>query len=293
MVTARVSGTAETVPARVALLIEPGSLFSFRNACAFAGRCWGGQSFLMLEYSDPASILATAIKFGIELLLPIDDLDVDDSLRASEFHWPSYRISDDNDPHLMPSASVLPWLLHLNATHVLPRLPTMVSWADDHPLAAWASFLYGQSYHVDEGPMSVWNQLAAMVPSVDIGKSARLPGGQGDVGFLEIGTAGLSVRSDFGESGVFVMDHASVKDLVDCWNLRALGAEVIPWSSEHTDLTSDLLARLEPTLRWARMGDGTDTRVLSVWFQRPFSTRKSGRSFRMNYANSPNDLART
>jgi hypothetical protein len=223
---ATVSGNVMLRPVRMGLLTARPSLEDVQVAVKAATSSWGGMYFPIIDVSEPVDHDRRLERWSVDALWPVttDGKAVALANRPG-FRWRGRSPYGPFDP---PRESlvmrVLPaeWILGQPGIRtVLPRWP-------DHELAAFFSVWFG-TFGTDGDGSSRRDLFAAHAQQVDIDPDGSLDRLAGGLTPITVTSADIAYQGEPQESGIVLVDPLEPADLLRYWNLRASGAEVLPW----------------------------------------------------------------
>jgi hypothetical protein len=237
---ATVSGNVMLRPVRVGLLTARPSLEDIQVAVEAATSSWGGMYFPIVDICEPVDHDRRLERWSVDALWPVT---TDENAAALAdrpgFRWRGRSPYGPFDP---PRESlvmrVLPaeWILGQPGIRaVLPRWP-------DHELAAFLSVWFGSFGSRGDSP-SRRDLFAAHAQLVDIDPDGSLEPLPDGLTPITVTSVDIAYQGDPRGSGIVLVDPFEPADLLRYWNLRASGAEVLPWPLGREQLIEPLARR--------------------------------------------------
>jgi hypothetical protein len=176
--------------------------------------------------------------------------------RSPGFSWRAFGdspFSSDHSDRLIDLSTVLNALRRQGAGRDEAR--TVIHWEPEDPRADLFTVLFGALPEGSEHSSNVKRSIETVLSVRELLTDSEVPP---DLNWLDsalaLGMWNVDLFSEFARTGVVVVDPDSVSDLVDFWNLRALGNLVVPWPLPD-DPTFAEFVRLQletlPRRRWA------------------------------------------
>jgi hypothetical protein len=228
----QVTGRVMVRPVRLGMVFEP-SLETLRAAVEQTTLIWGGLYDPVLDPQIPERLMWEAARLGVDVLWPLDQsAAANEAAKLDGYQWrghaewsPLAPATDFSGARLLGPERLIEGTVHEGWT--FPH------WATDDPLADMFSVMFGWHGSSSQA-INLERQFAARSTDVHISPEGSLPVDMASwlTPILATGSAieysGLSPGTGF-----IIVDPASAVDLMALWNLRAYGAKVFPWPTNH------------------------------------------------------------
>jgi hypothetical protein len=237
---ATVSGNVMLRPVRMGLLVARPSLEDIQLAVEAATSSWGGMYFPIVDVSEPVDLDRHLERWSVDALWPVttDEKAVALADRPG-FRWRGRSPDGPFDP---PRESLVMRVLPAEWVLGQPEVKTVLPQWPDHELDALFSIWFGSFGTHGDGSRRR-DLFATYAQRVDIepdGSLDRLPDG-----LTPITVTGVDIayQGEPQESGIVLVNPLDPSDLLRYWNLRASGAEVLPWPLGREQLIEPLARR--------------------------------------------------
>lgn len=267
---ASVSGSVQLRPVRVALALTP-STQALRRAVQLATSAWGGMYYPLISTDDLDAARDLARITGSDVIVPVDAGDGTAQALANQpgFHWKAggeWGPFEPPTPHL--SNRVLRPEANLRRAGAARTRPV---WQAEDPLAALYGTWFGE-YRDSEYENGLRDAFAAEAVSVTLAPDADVPALGDWVSPLTLTGLDVEYSGFYSETGIVVLDPDNPRDLIELWNLRALGNHVFPWPIGHEARFRGACAgwlraaeKADLLRKAVRGGDRKEIELLSVW----------------------------
>jgi LSD1 subclass zinc finger protein len=266
---ATISGSVMLRPARVGLLVAKPSLEDVQAAVVAATSSWGGLYFPIIDLDGSVDLDRELEAWSIDVLWPVTN-DGRASVLADRagFRWAGLSPYGPFDP---PRDSLSTRVLDSAWVLDIPGLKVLLPPRPEGELAAFFSVWFGR-FGPDEDGRTRHDLFASHAEQLDVrdgGSLVRLVEGA-----TPIDVTGLEVtyQGDRPGTGVVLVDPSNPEDLLRFWNLRASGADVLPWPLDNDQLIEPLARRwigsvaVSGKLPKLIRGDGTPLSPhLTIW----------------------------
>lgn len=235
----------------------------FRRAVEIASACWGGATFPILECADVDQTKRLCVDLGVDAVLACDDDPACRELADTDgFKWQGFRgapYSNERSDRVVDLATVLVALRRAGIANPRARL---LSWEAGDPDADLLSVLFGRLGEATPPEADLVHALNTKLNVRELAPSDPLPDDLGWVdGALAVGLWNVSALNRLRDTGVVIVDRSTPSDLVDFWNLRAIGNLVVPWDAQSTGRLNEFVRRILTELPRQSWGDDPTTRV--------------------------------
>ena len=265
-------------PVRIGFLVRRGRLDDVVRAARLATLVWGGAYNPIIAVDEDRARTAKVIgQFRLDVLQPV----VDEPLLAEAvadhpyLAWPFSVAHLDTFGPIGPGDEMVAVDVRLPISHlwnsefsrgalspwVLP------SWKEDHELAGLLTVLYGEFGPDPPSPTYLdWyaKGLRAAGLPLDSGVPPRLALERTPVGLTRLGIEDpwhWNLRDD----GVVIGDPTNADHLINFWNLRTVGVDVLFWPTTGWELVADAVAaHLTDVAERLRHSEGP-ARHLALW----------------------------
>jgi hypothetical protein len=227
--------------------------------CA-ATSSWGGLYFPIVDVSGQGDHGRLLEALSVDVLWPLTgDATAVELARQPGFRWSGLLQRspfDPSDDSLTTRVLASDWLI--GRSRMRMALP---EWSNDDPLAALFGVWFGRFSFDDDG-QARRKRFAenAEVINVDVGGS--LASAVNAVTPIGLTTMEIDYFGDSPGVGIVVVDPSETSDLLRFWNLRASGADVMPWAIGHESVVQPVIRRWvqllinQGRLTNVRYGDG-------------------------------------
>ncbi len=237
---AAISGNVMLRPVRMGLLTARPSLDDVQVAVEAATSSWGGMYFPIVDVSDDVEHDRCLERWSVDALWPVTTDEKAASLADRPgFRWRGRSPYGPFDP---PRESLVMRLLPAEWILGQPGIRTVLPRWPDHELGAFLSVWLGSFGGQSDGS-NRRDLFAAHAQQVDIdpdGSLERLPDGLTPI---TVTSVDIAYHGDPLGSGIVLVDPLEPADLLRYWNLRASGAEVLPWPLGREQLIEPLARR--------------------------------------------------
>jgi hypothetical protein len=259
--TGQVTGRAMARPVRLGMVFEP-SLETLRVAVEQATLIWGGLYDPVLDPKTPERLAWEAGRLGVDVLWALDQSSAaKEAAKLDGYQWRGHAEWSPLAPATEFSGARLlgPERLIEGTAHEDWTFP---HWTTDDPLADMFSVMFGWHGSSSQG-INLERQFATRSTDVNISPEEALPADMASWSTPILATGSAIEYSGLSPgTGFMLVDPASTVDLMALWNLRAYGAKVFPWPTDHESrvhaAASSWLQQLlsNGELREWRRGDG-------------------------------------
>jgi hypothetical protein len=266
--TARVYGTVMLRPLLGAFVESKLDLPDIRRIVGQASAHWGGAHYPIVKFSNNMQGVDNLLRsLGVDFSWTESrDEELKDFCNRDGFSWiggahsgPFGAAVSDYDDGPIDTA----WLLHTikEGSIQIPK------WDENDPLANLFAVMFG-SMEATEFTESQLEQFTAALPSRHISSATPLTELLDLGGILATTQLELARREKPRGLEIVSVDVQNPSDLIQFWNLRAYGFNVIPLPIGFEDSYADeiiSIAKLRDELEVWRRGNGEDIRVLQWW----------------------------
>lgn len=261
-------GSINVRPVAVCLASGTEDLSGTIRTCTEIATCfWGGINYPIIPVTDVSKALETAEFFDVDVVHAVDDDGLARQVAESDgfqWRWMSSSPFDTKDSVARDHVLEVGWLLERFAGAASESPPVLITWDEEHPLADLLGVLYG-CFGTEELGQGSRERFASVSKSLHLDAEAPLP-------VLadrnQIAATGFGLHPKGGSGiGIAAIDPHDPLDLIDFWNHRSLGYEVMPWPIGYESLAESSLATWLASYQENWPSVFADKRGLRVWLR--------------------------
>jgi hypothetical protein len=228
-------------PARVGLLTARADLADVDMAVCAATSSWGGLYFPIVDVSGQGDHERHLEALSVDVLWPLtDNATAVELARQPGFRWIGMLQRspfDPSDDSLTTRVLASDWLI--GRSRMRMALP---EWSNDDPLAALFGVWFGRFSSDDDG-QARRKRFAENAEVINVGVGESLTSTVNVVTPICLTKMEIDYCGDSPGVGIVVVDPSEASDLLRFWNLRASGADVMPWVIGYESVVQPVIRR--------------------------------------------------